>query len=62
MILRPLGRTGLYVTEICLGALTFVPNGDGHPTATGDERVYGGILDAYLEAGGNFIDTADTYG
>ena len=48
-----LGESGLLVSELCLGTMTF---GD-----EADERESGGILDAYVGYGGNFIDTADVY-
>ncbi|GAB3832142.1 aryl-alcohol dehydrogenase-like predicted oxidoreductase [Kribbella italica] len=48
-----LGRTGLQVSELCLGTMTFGPGTD-EPTA---HR----MLDAFVEAGGTFVDTADTY-
>ena len=59
---RQLGRTGLFVSEICLGTMTF--GGEG-----GMWGVIGGLgqadVDAIvgraLEAGVNFIDTADVY-
>lgn len=50
---RYLGRTGLKVSELCLGAMTF-----GRETS--DEDSYP-LLDRFFEAGGNFIDTADVY-
>jgi aryl-alcohol dehydrogenase-like predicted oxidoreductase len=53
MRLRPLGHTGTYVTELCLGTMTFADGADKDMTAT--------ILDRYLDAGGNFIDTANVY-
>ena len=53
MELRPLGRTGIRVTEACLGAMTF-----GRETPEDESNA---ILDRYLEAGGNFIDTANVY-
>jgi aryl-alcohol dehydrogenase-like predicted oxidoreductase len=52
-----LGRSGLRVSPLCLGVM-------GFGTAWGwgtDESVSAQILDRYLEAGGNFIDTADGY-
>jgi aryl-alcohol dehydrogenase-like predicted oxidoreductase len=52
--LRQLGRTGVRVTELCLGAMTF-----GREI---DEPASRAILDRYLDAGGNFVDTADVYG
>jgi aryl-alcohol dehydrogenase-like predicted oxidoreductase len=48
-----MGRTGLRVSELCLGAMTF-----GRETGEEDS---GKILDRFVEAGGNFIDTADVY-
>lgn len=48
------GRTGLRVSELALGAMTM--GGDG------EEGVNRRILDAYADAGGNFVDTADIYG
>jgi aryl-alcohol dehydrogenase-like predicted oxidoreductase len=59
---RKFGRTGLFVSELCLGTMTF----------GGDEGMYGQIgklqqdevdklVGASLEAGINFIDTANVY-
>src|SRR5947207_6815704 len=56
MRIRTLGRTGLRVSEICLGAMTF-----GMPEWGCDEPTSLALVDHYLEAGGNFIDTADAY-
>jgi aryl-alcohol dehydrogenase-like predicted oxidoreductase len=53
MLTRKLGRTGLKVSALCLGGNTF-----GWTT---DQTASEAVLDAYLEAGGNFIDTADVY-
>ena len=50
---RYLGRTGLKVSELCLGAMTF-----GRESS---EEVSYQMLDCFLEAGGNFIDTANVY-
>jgi aryl-alcohol dehydrogenase-like predicted oxidoreductase len=50
---RHLGKTGLQVSELCLGAMTF-----GRET---DEQDSFQILNRFVEAGGNFIDTADVY-
>jgi len=50
---RFMGKTGLRVSELCLGALTF-----GRESS---EEVSHAILDRFVSAGGNFIDTADTY-
>lgn len=48
-----MGRTGLQVAPICLGGNTF-----GWTT---DQAKSEEVLDAYMEGGGNFIDTADVY-
>src|SRR5215472_9794872 len=48
-----LGRTGLDVFPICLGGNVF--------GWTADEPQSRAVLDAYVEAGGNFIDTANSY-
>ena len=53
MLMRTLGRTGLRVAALCLGGNTF-----GWTT---DQAASETVLDAYIEAGGNFIDTADVY-
>jgi aryl-alcohol dehydrogenase-like predicted oxidoreductase len=53
MLMRKLGRTGLKVSALCLGGNTF-----GWTT---DQKASEAVLDAYMEAGGNFIDTADVY-
>ena len=50
---RYLGRTGLKVSELCLGTMTF-----GREI---DEKASHQILDHFVGAGGNFIDTADVY-
>ncbi|MFJ4915691.1 aldo/keto reductase [Streptomyces sp. NPDC088726] len=50
---RFLGRSGLRVSELCLGTMTF-----GQDT---DEAGAHRVLDAFTEAGGTFIDTADVY-
>jgi len=54
---KVLGQSSLRVSELCLGAMTF-----GEETGIGaPENVCRDIFDAYLEAGGNFIDTANIY-
>ena len=52
-----LGKSGLRVSELCLGTMTF-----------GEEWGWGSnkdesklVFDAYVKAGGNFLDTADGY-
>jgi aryl-alcohol dehydrogenase-like predicted oxidoreductase len=51
--LRTLGSSGLEVFPLCLGGNVF--------GWTADEAASFAVLDAYAEAGGNFIDTADSY-
>lgn len=53
---RTLGRSGLVVSPVALGTMTF---GQGDWGA--DDATARAIFDAYREAGGNFIDTADIY-
>lgn len=48
-----LGNTGLNVASLCLGTMQF--------GWTADEDASVAVLDAYVAAGGNFIDTADIY-
>ena len=52
-----LGKSGLRVSEICLGTMTF--GEDWGFGASGDESR--AMYDAFREAGGNFIDTANIY-
>lgn len=61
---RKLGQSGLKVSPLCLGAMTF-----GEPDETSfmhgvssPEEVAYAILDRALEAGINFVDTANVYG
>ena len=56
-----LGHTGLLVSEICIGTMTF--GGKGFWTAMGslDQSVADAIIARSLDAGVNFIDTADVY-
>lgn len=53
MQLRPLGRSGLDVSTLCLGANVF--------GWTADEAMSHTLLDRFVAAGGNFIDTANVY-
>jgi aryl-alcohol dehydrogenase-like predicted oxidoreductase len=50
-------RTSLRVSELALGAGNFGTRW-GHRAERADARK---VFDAYAEAGGNFIDTADSY-
>src|SRR3954451_236142 len=55
MELRPLGRTGVQVSKLCLGAMMF--GQWGNPDHDDSIR----IIHAAMDAGINFIDTADIY-
>src|SRR5262245_29921026 len=52
-----LGESGLHVSRVCLGAMMF-----GHTVnAPTDEKESRRIIEAFLDTGGNFIDTANVY-
>ena len=53
MNFRPLGRTGVLVSPLCLGAMNF-----GGPTDEADSIA---IINRALDGGINFIDTANVY-
>lgn len=53
---RTLGRSGLVVSPLALGTMTF-----GTARWGSGQEGSRAVFDAYLEAGGNFIDTADVY-
>ena len=53
---RYLGNTGLKVSELCLGTMTF-----GATTFGASEEISQQMLDRFVEAGGNFVDTANVY-
>ena len=55
MELRPLGRTGVQVSKLCLGTMMFGAWGN----TDHDDSI--GIIHAALDAGVNFVDTADVY-
>ena len=50
---RQFGRTGTRVSELCLGTMTF-----GNEA---DEATSKAIVDRFVDAGGNFVDTANVY-
>jgi aryl-alcohol dehydrogenase-like predicted oxidoreductase len=50
---RRFGTTGIRVSELCLGTMTF-----GNEA---DEAMSKAIVDRFLDAGGNFVDTANVY-
>jgi aryl-alcohol dehydrogenase-like predicted oxidoreductase len=53
MNVRSLGKTGLQVSELCLGSMTF-------GAAASQEESFS-MMDRFAEVGGNFIDTANVY-
>jgi aryl-alcohol dehydrogenase-like predicted oxidoreductase len=53
---RTLGRCGLAVSPFALGTMTF-----GAARWGTDEAASRAVFDAYVDAGGNFVDTADVY-
>jgi aryl-alcohol dehydrogenase-like predicted oxidoreductase len=53
-----LGKSGLKVSEICLGTMTF---GEEWGTMGADKAECKKIFDAFVNAGGNFVDTANRY-
>ena len=55
MELRPLGRTGVQVSQLCLGTMMFGTWGE----TDHDESIR--VIHAALDAGINFVDTADVY-
>jgi aryl-alcohol dehydrogenase-like predicted oxidoreductase len=57
MNLKQLGRSGLLVSDLCLGAMIF---GEQGPRGTAPDEAER-MIQRYLDAGGNHIDTADVY-
>ncbi|MDX2039112.1 MAG: aldo/keto reductase [Isosphaeraceae bacterium] len=55
---NPLGKTGVLVSELCLGTMTF---GEGWGFGGIDDHQADAIVGRALESGINFIDTADVY-
>ncbi|NML67985.1 aldo/keto reductase [Hymenobacter sp. RP-2-7] len=53
---RTLGRSGLIVNPLALGTMTF-----GTPRWGSPDDVCEAIFNAYVDAGGNFVDTSDIY-
>lgn len=52
-----LGKSGLRVSELCLGTMTFGEDWGWGSSQSESRKIY----DAFMEAGGNFIDTANVY-
>jgi aryl-alcohol dehydrogenase-like predicted oxidoreductase len=62
MRFKRLGNTGLLVSEMCLGTMTF-SNGEGFwkPFGKMEQRTADALVKAAIEQGVNFFDTADVY-
>jgi len=62
---RFMGKTGLKVSELCLGAMTFGDSSQSIianlPSIKEEEEGFK-VINRFAEKGGNFIDTANTYG
>jgi Predicted oxidoreductases (related to aryl-alcohol dehydrogenases) len=54
---RLLGKSGLRVSEVCLGTMTFGEDWGWGSSKDEAKKIY----DAFREAGGNFVDTANIY-
>ncbi len=63
MRMKKLGNTGLIVSEICLGTMTFGGGSEGIWAAIGrlDQQAVNEVVGAAFEHGVNFLDTADVY-
>ena len=51
---RYLGKSGVKVSELCLGTMTF--------SRETEEKTAKAMIDRFLDMDGNFIDTANVYG
>ena len=58
---RLLGNTGLRVSELCLGTMTFGGKGWAKAIGTLDQQAVDAIMKRSIDAGINFIDTANVY-
>lgn len=58
---RAFGRTGLYVSELCFGAMTFGGKGFWEVVGTTAQQEADRLVGACIEAGINFFDTANVY-
>src|ERR687894_92136 len=54
---RILGRSGMRVSELCLGTMTFGDDWGSGPSREDSRRIF----DTFVDAGGNFVDTANNY-
>jgi aryl-alcohol dehydrogenase-like predicted oxidoreductase len=58
---RKLGKTGVYVSELCLGTMTFGGKGFWEVVGKLGTQEVDKLVGASLDAGVNFLDTADVY-
>jgi aryl-alcohol dehydrogenase-like predicted oxidoreductase len=58
---KALGKTGLFVSELCLGTMTFGGKGFWEVVGRLGTKEAEGLIGTALDAGVNFIDTADVY-
>ena len=58
---RLLGKTGLYVSEMCLGGMTFGSDGFWKVMGSLDQRAVNELVGLAFDQGINFIDTANVY-
>ena len=58
---RLLGQTGLYVSEMCLGAMTFGSDGFWKVMGGLEQNAVNELVKRSYDAGINFIDTANVY-
>jgi aryl-alcohol dehydrogenase-like predicted oxidoreductase len=58
---RQLGKSGLLVSELCLGTMSFGSAGSWANVGSLDETAATRLVDIALDAGVNFFDTADVY-
>src|SRR5688572_4069479 len=61
MRFNPLGKTGLFVSELCLGTMTFGGKGFWEVVGKLGQSEAEALVGVALDAGVNFIDTADVY-
>ncbi len=58
---RLLGKTGVHVSELCLGTMTFGGKGFWQAIGKLGQQEVDGLIGASLDAGVNFLDTANVY-
>jgi len=61
MKMKKLGRTGMLVSEVCLGTMTFAGNGMWRAIGALNQDDSNALVKASFDAGVNFIDTANVY-